>query len=454
MRCRPLHASVLSFRGISERNEARMKMAKRTTILLYLSCLAFLVVLTVWVVEFQVRGYLGRPGFLRMHLFYWLTNALLAGITVAWLARMVRHSRAKERVLAEANRELNEAQERIKKLICLAEEEQSFGFRFENPNLVKCYELKNCDRVSCPVYGKGATRCWQVVGTHCLNRQNASWLDKMRNCPECIVYQKACPDKFTELAEDFNNMMAMLQRKAEELATLRRQAVVAERRAIAGEIAAGLAHEINNPLDGLKNCILRIRKNPSNTVQTAQYLDLMMEALTRIEKVMAQLLDLTRGYQYHFAKTNLNRLLDSTLTLLNMKGRAQGVAIHKAYDPSLPQVEGDATSLQQVFLNLELNALAAMPQGGTLLVKTYADGNAGNGEHHVHVEIKDTGRGIPPENMDKIFNPFFTTKEPGTGTGLGLSISRNIVEEHKGEIWAESQVGVGTAFTVRLPVRQ
>ncbi len=213
----------------------------------------------------------------RMHLLYRPTGALLAGITIALLVTMVRQARSKEKVLEEGNRELSQTQERIKALICVAEEKQSFGFGFENPNLVKRYEVKNCDRVDCPVYGKGPARCWQIVGTHCPDRQNASLSDKMRNCPECIAYRMWCPDKFTGLAEDFNNMMTMLQRKARELASAGQQAAVAEKRPIAGEIAAGQAHEINNPLDGLNNCIVRIQKDPANIAQTRQYLDLMME---------------------------------------------------------------------------------------------------------------------------------------------------------------------------------
>jgi len=431
-----------------------MNKTKLTKVLIWSSCLTFLAVITVWVIQILVHGYLRNPRFLRVHLFYWSTGALLAGITIAWLVTMVRQARLKEKVLVEGNRELSQTHKRIKALICLAEEKQSFGFRFENPNLVKCYEVKNCDRVDCPVHGKGPARCWQIVGTHCPDRRNTSLSDKMRNCPECMVYRMSCPDKFTELAEDFNNMMTMLQRKAEELVRARRQAIIADKRAIAGEIAAGLAHEIYNPLDGLKNCIARIQKDPANTAQTEQYLDLMMEGLRRIERVMTQLLDLTRERPYRFTKASLNGILDSTLTLLSMKGRNEGIVVKKAYDPSLPEIEADVPSLQQVFLNLELNALAAMPKGGTLLVRTYADNPSADGKTYVQVEVADTGKGIPPQNLDKIFKPFFTTKELGNGTGLGLSISRNIVEEHSGEIQVRSELGKGTSFTVRLPMKQ
>lgn len=431
-----------------------MNRMKLTKVLIWLSCCTFLAVLTMWIAQILVHGYLRNPRFLRVHLLYWSTGALLAGITFAWLASMVRHARSKERTLVEANQELVETQKRIKQLICLADERQSFGFRFENPNLVKCYELRNCDRVDCPIHGKGPARCWQIVGTHCPDQQNASLSDKMRNCPDCMVYRRSCPDKFTELAEDFNNLMTMLQRKAEELGRARRQAVVADKRAIAGEIAAGLAHEINNPLDGLKNCIARIQKDPENTTQTMQYLELMMEALKRIERVMAQLLDLTRERPYRYTKANVNGILDSTLNLLSMKGQNERIAIKSDYDPSLQEIEADVPSLQQVFLNLELNALAAMPEGGTLSVRTSPAALPGDGKKYVRVEIADTGRGIPPESLDKIFKPFFTTKKPGNGTGLGLSISRNIVEEHNGGMWADSQVGKGTTFSVLLPTRQ
>jgi nitrogen-specific signal transduction histidine kinase len=427
----------------------RMNRRTLTKVLIGLSCLAFLGVLTLWVIQILRHGYLQNPRFLRIHLLYWLTGALLAGITFAWLARMVRQAGSKEKTLVEANRELVETQGRIKQLICLAEERQSFGFRFENPNLVNCYEVMKCGRVECPLHGKGPARCWQIVGTHCHDRQNASLSDKMRSCPNCIVYRVACPDTFTELAEDFNNLMTMLQKKAEELAGARRQAAIADKRAI-----AGLAHEVNNPLYGLKNCITRIQKNPGNTAQTMQYLELMMEALKRIERVMAQLLDLTRERPYRFMKANVNSILDSTLNLLSMKGQNNGVAIKSEYTASLPEIEADVPSLQQVFLNLELNALAAMPDGGTLSIRTSPADLPGDGKKYVRVEISDTGKGIPPENLERVFKPFFTTKEPGCGTGLGLSISRNIVEEHSGGMWADSEVGKGTTFSVLLPLRQ
>jgi len=432
----------------------QVRQIKLSTFLFWLSCVTFVTVLAVWVTAIVTHGYLLNPRFLRVHFFYWTTGALLAGIGFAWLVTMARRARSKERTLVEANRELTETQEKIKRLICLAEEKQSFWFRFENPKLVRCYEVKNCDRLGCPVYGKMSVRCWQIVGTHCPDRRNASFSEKMRNCPECIVYKTSCPDKFSELAEDFNNLMAMLQRKDEELSAVRRQAILAEKRAVAGEIAAGLAHEINNPLDGLKNCILRIQKNPAETTQTRQYLNLMMDGLNRIERVMAQLLDLTREHEYHYTKADLNSVLDSTLGLLSMKGQDRGIVIEKVYSSRLPQIEADVPSLQQVFLNLELNALAAMPMGGTLSVRTREAGSSNDGTAYVEAEISDTGEGIPAENLDKVFKPFFTTKEPGKGTGLGLSISRNIVEEHNGEIRVRSGVGRGTCFIVRLPVGQ
>lgn len=266
-------------------------------------------------------------------------------------------------------------------------------------------------------------------------------------------------DEIEELAKAFNSMADRLQasysgleerihQKTEELENAHRKLMQSEKLAAVGTLAAGVAHEINNPLDGILNCIARIRRRPDDVEQTLTYLDLMSDAISRIGTVVRQLLDFSRKHDLTLQPTDVNRVVEDTLRLAEYGLRKGKVMVEKDLDPALPPIKGDAHHLQQVFLNLTLNAIAAMPEGGTLYLHSYP---SPNGNKEVCVEVRDTGMGIPREHMDKIFDPFYTTKRSGNGAGLGLSVSFNIVKEHEGTIEVESTLGQGTLFRVRLP---
>jgi len=160
------------------------------------------------------------------------------------------------------------------------------------------------------------------------------------------------------------------------------------------------------------------------------------------------LLNFSRTQGSAFGPLALNKIISDTLLLLDHPLKAARVEVETLLDASLPAVSGSSGKLQQVFLNLFLNAKDAMPQGGRLRVATWAENST------VHVEISDTGAGIPPEHLTRIFDPFFTTKGPGRGTGLGLSVSYGIVHEHAGKIQAESWPGLGTRFRLEFPALQ
>jgi len=266
-------------------------------------------------------------------------------------------------------------------------------------------------------------------------------------------------DEIEELARAFNNMADQLQtsysgleerihQKTEELESAHRELIQTEKLAAVGTLAAGVAHEINNPLDGIMNCIARIRRKPDNVEQTSAYLDLMSDAISRIGTVVRQLLDFSRKHDLTLQPTDVNGVVEDTLRLAEYGLRKGKVRVEKDLDPALPLIVGDAHHLQQVFLNLTLNAMAAMPEGGTLYFHSYPSPNESK---EVCVEVTDTGVGIPREQLDKIFDPFYTTKRSGNGSGLGLSVSFNIVKEHQGTIEVESTPGQGTTFRVRLP---
>ncbi len=262
-------------------------------------------------------------------------------------------------------------------------------------------------------------------------------------------------DEIEEVADAFNRMAEQLQglyrgleekvrEKTRELEQAYKELMQSEKLAALGTLAAGVAHEINNPLDGIQGCIARIRKHPEDSEQTLRYLDIIEEGLDRIGKVVGQLLDLSRKRELSLAPTDLNRVLEDTLALAEYQLKKGGIEVIREFDPDLPDVLGDGQYLGQVFLNLFLNALAAMPEGGTLTVRTFIrDG-------WVCAEVRDTGMGISEEDLEKVFDPFYSKRPSGGGTGLGLSISYAIVREHGGTIEVESAPGKGATFRVVL----
>ncbi len=234
---------------------------------------------------------------------------------------------------------------------------------------------------------------------------------------------------------------------------MEQQLIFSEKMAAIGEVAAGVAHEINNPLDGLLNCILRIKRNPKNVAQTQEYLDLMEEAIRRIENTIGKLLDFSRPHELTLTAINLNDVVNETIGLIEYGATEKGIKIEKNYQKNISLIHGDKHLLEQVILNLSLNAITAMPDGGILKYKTdeiILDSLLG--QPSVYVKVIDTGIGISKAVQDRIFDPFYTTQITEKGTGLGLSVSDRIVRQHQGLIDVESEEGQGSTFTVKLPI--
>jgi signal transduction histidine kinase len=236
---------------------------------------------------------------------------------------------------------------------------------------------------------------------------------------------------------------------------MEQQMIQSEKMAAIGELAAGVAHEINNPLDGLLNCILRIRRDPLNERQTKEYLGLMEEALRRIETTVGQLLNFSRQRDLELTSVSLNEVVNEVVGLIAYSADEKGIQIKKHFQEELDLILGDKHLLEQVVLNLALNAIAAMPDGGVLTFKTGEIGfDALLGKVTVFVQVTDTGIGIPKSVQDRIFDPFYTTKITEKGTGLGLSVSNRIIRQHEGVIEFDSKIEQGSVFTVKLPVRR
>lgn len=219
-----------------------------------------------------------------------------------------------------------------------------------------------------------------------------------------------------------------------------------ERLASIGKLAAGVAHEINNPLGGILNCLYNIRKGTLTPDRQEEYLRFMEDGLRRAQKIVRQLLDFSQQHEPELTKSDLNVIADRVFVLTDHKILEKNLTLTKEYEADLPPIFVDPHMIEQVLLNLILNAVQATPAGGKIAIKIRKCGEA------CEVEVADTGSGIPPEIRPHIFDPFFTTKRTGEGTGLGLSVSLGIVERHGGQLLVESEVGEGTVFTVRLPI--
>jgi PAS domain S-box-containing protein len=226
---------------------------------------------------------------------------------------------------------------------------------------------------------------------------------------------------------------------------LERQVLNAEKLASVGKLAAGVAHEINNPLGGILNCIYNLRKGTLSPAREREYLESMEDGLQRVQKIVRQLLDFSQQYDPELSPTEVNVVIERVLTLTNYAFEGTGVDLRRELARDLPPLMADRHMIEQVLTNLILNAVQAIRGDGVVTVRSGTDGL------WCTIEVEDTGCGIPPDVLPKIFDPFFTTKGQGEGTGLGLSVSLGIVERHGGQIAVKSQVGEGTTFTVRLP---
>jgi signal transduction histidine kinase len=213
-----------------------------------------------------------------------------------------------------------------------------------------------------------------------------------------------------------------------------------------GKLAAGVAHEINNPLGGILNCLYNLRKGSLSPVRQEEYWASMEHGVRRVQKIVRQLLDFSQQHEPEFSPADINRIVDQVLTLTTHLFAPNQIRLETELGHGLPSIMVDRHMIEQVLMNLILNAVQAMKSGGVLTIRTSV------AEGICRVEVCDTGSGIPPSVLPRVFDPFFTTKGEGEGTGLGLSVNLGIVERHGGKILVESEVGKGTTFTLWLPV--
>lgn len=260
-----------------------------------------------------------------------------------------------------------------------------------------------------------------------------------------------------ELGRKVEEATAELARRNEELAKINEelfetQKILArsERLAVAGQLAASLAHEIGTPLNSISGHVQLLSRRSADEA-TSRRLQIIEKQIEQIVRTVKQLLSWTHTLELHVEPVDIRHVLQESLLLSSPALKLRGIRVKSELPPEYPRIYGDAGYLQQVFLNLVNNSMDAMPGGGELRVRLRAL-SEGRGGDSVAIEIEDTGQGMTPETLSRVFEPMFTTKRMGTGAGLGLAICDQVVRQHAGSIQVESEPGRGTRFTITLPL--
>ena len=265
----------------------------------------------------------------------------------------------------------------------------------------------------------------------------------------------------TTLTDDKDRIIGTLS-SGEDI-TLRKQTeeelIRSEKLASLGQLAASVAHEVNNPLAGImiyvKLFLKKYKEEKLQTDNTEKQLLKMDKELDRTTRIIRNLLDFARQSEPNIRPVDINKVLEAALLLVGHQINLENISLEKKSDAQLPLILADFDKIQQVLINIIMNAIQAMPGGGNLTIATSVAKGIRIGESlkdTIRIDISDTGVGITEENMNKLFTPFFTTKEKGKGVGLGLPVVHGIIEQHKGKIKVDSKPNVGTTFSIYLEV--
>lgn len=268
----------------------------------------------------------------------------------------------------------------------------------------------------------------------------------IRSMDEIGVLAREFDEMRIKLKDSYENLEAKVRERTRELRSAQFQIVHQEKMASLGLMAAGIAHEIGNPLTSISSLIQLMRRNCSDDI-FAENLETVLSNIKRISKIVRELVDFSAPSSDKIEPTYVNSVIESVVGIMRYDQRSKNVSFHLQLEENLPPIPLIADQLRQVLFNLLVNAVDAMENyGSDLYVRS------GRGDNRLFIEIEDTGSGIPESDIQKIFEPFFTTKDVGKGTGLGLSVSYGIIQQFHGEITVKSKVGEGTVFTINLPI--
>jgi two-component system NtrC family sensor kinase len=271
-------------------------------------------------------------------------------------------------------------------------------------------------------------------------------------------------NEITHLADAFNRMTERLkinqaalkeyvrdlEQVNEDLKRTQDQLIFSEKLASVGHLAAGVAHEIGNPLSAILGYLEILERRPELKPEDLDMLRRVKDEVDRIHRIIKDLLDFSRPQEEEREEVDLNRVIKEALRLMEIQKGFKGIQVELDLEDSLPCLHGSLNQVKQLLINLTLNAVDAMEGEGTLTLGTRLIHSA-DGSGEIEFSVKDTGAGISREDQRRIFDPFYTTKEPGKGSGLGLSICQRIVEGLSGRMELESETGKGTTFFIRIP---
>ncbi len=275
-------------------------------------------------------------------------------------------------------------------------------------------------------------------------------LERDRLLEEQKGFNQQLQDRVTEATGDLSAANERLRQLNQDLLETQRRLTHLERKAVAGQMAATFAHEIGSPISAISTQLQLMLEDDRTSSNARNRLQLIQDQVDRITGFVEEMLAEARVATQVRSPVQVNRILTQLLLFLEQHLLRCRVQVETRFDPDLPEIEANAQQLQQVFLNLFNNACDAMPNGGSLTVTTHVESDAG-GNRYVMIGVSDNGVGIPDEKQQRIFEPFFSTKELQGGTGLGLTIANRIVRQYGGTITLESSVGKGSAFTIRFP---
>lgn len=298
-------------------------------------------------------------------------------------------------------------------------------------------------------------------------------------------------ERLRENQESLDNHLKSLESTNKQLKQAQEELIRTEKLASIGRFAAGVAHEVGNPLGAILGYTSILERNGIDREESKDYLKRIEKEIERINRIVRELLDFSRPSKFEIHNLEINKVIENSISLISYQKNFKNIQARLELEPNLPMIKGDESQLSQVFINIILNGVDAMPNGGILEIKTeeyvveqlfprrfqqpYVPRRRGDpvesnyfhlrksdplsslltkfsrGERLVRIRISDTGVGIKKEDLERIFDPFFTTKSPDKGTGLGLSISLRIVESMGGEIRVESEVDKGSSFELYFP---
>lgn len=274
-------------------------------------------------------------------------------------------------------------------------------------------------------------------------------------------------DEIAELCREMNAMARQLVKTKKELLveTEARVAAIdqlrhAERLATLGKLSSGMAHEIGTPLNVVSGRAKMIASDDMPRPEVVENAFIIVQQTERIATIMRQMLDYARRRPPHHVLVDFKQLVGQVFGMLRNSAEKQGVALNCEAEDRIPQIAVDPTQIQQVMINMVMNAIQAMANGGKIVVSLGREWSRPQAKptlpesEHLVVQVRDEGEGMAPETLAQIFDPFFTTKSVGKGTGLGLSIAHGIIQEHNGWITVESEIHKGSCFTIYLPLQQ